>query len=379
MDIRAHKPGSGRERRLEFLDSLRGIAALYVLMYHMTLVPTPNLRPPDWLSPFVHAGGTGVTLFFVLSAFSLCLTMPGHLADAEPLRTFYVRRLFRIAPLFYTILVLTLLRDWLYFGQVHPVPGVLASVLFLFNLVPGRQEGIAWASWTISVEMLFYAVFPFIYQRVGDVPRAIALFFATLLLYAGCQILVEVTPMAAATKASFLQMTVLHHLPTFAAGICAYHFYQSYVVTGRLTRSWGVVWGLVALYAYGALLAGRLSSAVFDPFYWQTLIYAMLVVGLSAAPMGWLVNRITRFFGQISYSVYLVHANVVFFSAPIYRRLYAAIPSLTFAYGACLLWTVAVAGAIGWIFYHLIERPGIDWGRRLVRRRASRRLAEQRV
>ena len=65
-----------KNRRLEFLDALRGLAAAYVLMYHMVFVAQPNLALPRWVEKVAHAGGSGVTLFFIVSAFSLYYTMP---------------------------------------------------------------------------------------------------------------------------------------------------------------------------------------------------------------------------------------------------------------------------------------------------------------
>ena len=64
--------------RLGFLDSLRGFAAVYVLSMHLAFVPTPATPLPDIIRIPVLFGGTGVTLFFVMSAFSLCFTMDRH-------------------------------------------------------------------------------------------------------------------------------------------------------------------------------------------------------------------------------------------------------------------------------------------------------------
>ena len=91
-------------RRLDFVDSLRGLAAIYVVVYHMVLLPEPNLLVPHWAQALAHHGGTAVRLFFVISAFSLCHTMKGHSGERGEIRNFYIRRLFRIAPLFYFML-----------------------------------------------------------------------------------------------------------------------------------------------------------------------------------------------------------------------------------------------------------------------------------
>jgi peptidoglycan/LPS O-acetylase OafA/YrhL len=88
-----------RKKRLEFLDSLRGIAAVYVVIFHTALVSAPKPSLPDWAKPIVLFGASGVMLFFVISGFSLCLTMPRHEQSNTPLASYYLSRFFRIAPL----------------------------------------------------------------------------------------------------------------------------------------------------------------------------------------------------------------------------------------------------------------------------------------
>ena len=129
------------KRRLEFLDALRGLAAAYVVIYHTIAIPQPSLGLPMWARTLVMGGYTGVTLFFMVSAFSLYLTMPLRLKESHPTRAFYMHRFFRIAPLFYAILLATLIRDVLLFDVTHPPLDVASSVLFLFNAIPVGSRG----------------------------------------------------------------------------------------------------------------------------------------------------------------------------------------------------------------------------------------------
>ncbi len=60
-------------------------------------------------------GGTGVLLFFVISGFSLSMTMTRHNRATVPILSYATSRFFRIAPLFYTVLLASVLRDTLLF------------------------------------------------------------------------------------------------------------------------------------------------------------------------------------------------------------------------------------------------------------------------
>ena len=217
--------------RLASLDSLRGWAAAYVIVYHTALMPNPALHTPAWAAPVVLAGGTGVTLFFVVSAFSLCLAAKPGEDRGFPLAAYALRRFFRIAPLFYVALAASLLRDHWQFSLSHSAAAITASAAFVFNFWPGWETGIVWASWTIGVEMPFYCLFPFLEARSRTLVTAAALVLALLLG-------VALWPQAALLhRAGFpqpvidsqVQFGLLRHLPVFAFGILAWRAYDRFI------------------------------------------------------------------------------------------------------------------------------------------------------
>jgi len=91
--------------RVPFLDALRGLAAIWVVVVHVAMLPSPRLQVAPFLDLFVVNGTMGVDLFFVVSAFSLCLSMPVHDREVRPMLGFALRRFFRIAPLFYLMIL----------------------------------------------------------------------------------------------------------------------------------------------------------------------------------------------------------------------------------------------------------------------------------
>lgn len=100
--------------RLYFLDSLRGLAAIYVLAFHVFASPQPNMPLPPMAKQWLDFGHTGVTLFFVISAFSLSMTMPRHIASGAPILSFAISRFFRIVPLFHVLIAYQLTFNWLW-------------------------------------------------------------------------------------------------------------------------------------------------------------------------------------------------------------------------------------------------------------------------
>ena len=367
-------PGQAGAGRLKFLDALRGLAAAYVVVYHMLLLPQPNLTAPKWVEKFALAGGTGVTLFFIVSAFSLYYTMPLRARDKRPILSFYLHRLFRIAPLFYFWIVASMVRDYYVFGAAHEPASVLLHVVFAFNLVPGQEEGFVWAGWTIGVEMVFYAFFPVFFHYVRTTGNAVALFFAMLLAWLAMQIMLDYMVLPAEWKESILRWSSFRHFPIFAVGVVAFHIFASTSPeefdSGRL-RSLGNALVFGGAFGFAALLQGWLPGIFGDMYYWQGPVFGAVFLGLAFAPWRLVVNAATAFLGKISYSIYLNHTTVIYLLQPVYQRIYGATDSLSVAFLSCLVLTLAVTLPVSMITYRLVEKPGIALGKKLIARFAT--------
>lgn len=355
-------------RRLDFLDAMRGLAAVYVVVYHMIFLSSPNLAVPAWARLVAFNGGAGVILFFVISAFSLFYTMPARLSERRPWLSYALHRLFRIAPLFYVWIVLTIVRDHLVYGASHSWWAIAASGSFLFNFVPGAQEGFVWASWTIGVEMLFYVAFPFIFARVRNLWSALALLVGCILLWMFCQVIIDYLAISPAAAASLRQWSFFRFLPEFSMGVVAY-----YVIRRALTwseerpeaaRGLGLLLVLLAGYVYIAILQGVGYLGLPDPRYAQAVCCLLVLAGLSLRSVSLLVNRLTVYLGKISYSVYLNHPTLVFFLVPVYKKIYGHTDNVSLAFVSCCLLTYAILIPLSALTYALIERPGIRWGKR---------------
>src|ERR1700721_2893949 len=84
--------------RNQSLDLLRGVAILLVVLLHCTISASSGI---PGLTAFAHAyGERGVQLFFIVSGYTMMLTFGGRV-DVAAIRSFYIRRAFRIGPLFW--------------------------------------------------------------------------------------------------------------------------------------------------------------------------------------------------------------------------------------------------------------------------------------
>ena len=74
-------------------------------------------------------------------------------------------------------------RDIVIFDAYQDLETVLLSASFLFNLFPGHMEGFVWASWTIGIEMLFYAIFPFVCRYADTFFKSLIILAVSIALY----------------------------------------------------------------------------------------------------------------------------------------------------------------------------------------------------
>jgi peptidoglycan/LPS O-acetylase OafA/YrhL len=160
------------------LDGIRGFALLLVVAYHVQRID-PNLHLPRLLSRAVATGWAGVDLFFVLSGF-LITTI---LLDARPARNyfkvFYVRRCLRILPLYYLVLLVSLL--------THPGHyGFAVQIFFWLNLSNLSTAFTPYAIpylahfWSLAIEEQFYFVWPAVVRYAS--PLRVAYICATVIV-----------------------------------------------------------------------------------------------------------------------------------------------------------------------------------------------------
>jgi peptidoglycan/LPS O-acetylase OafA/YrhL len=356
--------------RLGFLDSLRGFAALYVLLFHFALVPVPKPDVPPWLHSVVMFGGSGVLLFFVVSAFSLCLTATRHSVGGHLMLSYSLARLFRIAPLYFFMLLLSYCRDGMAFGVWHSPAKVVLSATFLFNLIPGYQDGIVWASWTVGVEAVFYSMFLPIYLWQTTMNRKVVALCVSLAATVIFDRLVAHAIPGADLRIPFLNFSFIHYVPVFLIGMFAYDVFCARQVDFRHPRLGASLVGLgvlgLVLIGSGFLVVPPLASR-----YVTAVSYALVLVGLPGSGITVFDHAVARFLGKISYSIYLWHAPIVFFLSGAYARLDALPGPVTLHFLLDIMLTLAVTIPLSWLSYRIVERPGIELGRQVLARLAG--------
>ena len=179
-------------RHIPVLDGIRGLAIILVLFHHCTDMTNAN-AVDDAATLFLHWGGFGVDLFFVLSGFLIT----GILADTRGhkgyFKSFYARRVLRIFPLYYGIVFFSFIILPNIGPMLAALPGVSEATAgtidsklnrfgtvgndqwyywaYLSNFVAakvnGWRHGILDVSWSLSIEEQFYLIWPMLIFLLG--------------------------------------------------------------------------------------------------------------------------------------------------------------------------------------------------------------------
>jgi peptidoglycan/LPS O-acetylase OafA/YrhL len=354
----------GRLAKIEELESIRGIAALLVVLFHM---PAWNAGLHDLR--FVRNGYYMVDLFFVLSGFVMNLNYGGRLQTSRDLARFQFLRLGRLYPvhlLFLLVGVLIVAASW------------VAATAFGLNPPNGASfKDVTWASfaeqlllihslgffriahpfnlpsWSISVEFYTYLVFGIVCLISHYVLR-LSVFVClsgvalALLSFGGAD---------AVNFSEILQCLGGYFLGCLVATVAA-----------RQTRMLPRGSTLVALVAMTAFLCTR-SNPQFDVaiFFLSALLIGAVVCSGDDYTKGMLRHKSLRFLGLVSYSIYMSHTLVLWlcnqFVRVVLRRPEAIVdgvssPQLSL-WGASLWCAIAIVGTIlvSALVFRYVEDP----------------------
>ncbi|MEJ0004933.1 MAG: acyltransferase [Steroidobacteraceae bacterium] len=354
---------------LTYVDQLRGIAILMVIAVHAAQA-VANL--PDALIILLEYGQTGVQLFFVVSAFTLCRSHASRQSEENATLKFYLRRFFRIAPLYYLAIALYWTIGTVFdgFGRV-PSPwaysrgNTVANVLFAHGFIRSANNVVVPGGWSIGTEMAFYAVFPVLiliclqaYSHFRARATWMLAMAAFALSVAACIALAHSTVVFLVLN-SFLYFNLLVQAPVFMLGVAAYFQYrESHMPIAAPACS---VLAFLILTLLGiVLLQLRTSAATVMLPIASGASFVFLLDAFRTLQRNW---RVLARIGQVSYSMYIFHFVFVWYGASLIWPPKSAVrfPSLVFA--AIYVVGTILTFALAQVTEVLIERRGIAIGR----------------
>ncbi len=347
------------------LDGLRCVAVIGVLISHFS--PT--------LGKFAEWGPWGVRLFFVLSGFLITRLLlearmkmeSGRLAGRSAVRGFFIRRIFRLWPVYFACLAVV------YFFNVVPTRETIWwHVLMVTNQYVFHSQG--WPGmlshfWTLAVEQQFYLFWPFVILFAPK--NRLNLLLLTVLLAGPFSR--EIILAFRWSDLSSIYTPLPCCLDFFAVGGAIAWGHQSGWLDrfATLPRLRLLLLPAAAWMLYGSILKSTGSVfpaywAVFDPLI-QALGFAVLIIYILRNPNGFAGRFLSLpacvYIGGISYGLYIVHNFMHWFGPAVLRHTtgMSHLPNEPLQ----VIYYIALSVAIAAVSHRFFEEPVRRWGRRL--------------
>jgi len=357
--------------RFTKLDGLRGLLALIVCLNHSYMVVTIPAFASVWqqnplvfhnlqaklqqLLMLIGNGGVAVTLFFLLSGLVLGPSLAKIKMNVRGILSFYVKRIIRLYPVYVLILILTAL--YMKYGYSYQT--------FPFSS--------SWYNWWMNFQMTFKEFilnFFFIHAYVGGVTWTLRVILVTSFIFPVFYLLNKKTTwwmdVLASVGLIYLSFTLLN-IEGFRDLRYLYMFYLGLMIpkfknffssipnwTATLILPFAVILMLFIRYLTNEYQGGLVEAII------SFFIIGMAAYGDKVKVLNFLDSKVMKFFGKISYSLYLIHFSVLYV---ISRFMFQNLPNLPFQEHYFLIHTALftlstiIATGVSLLVFKFIELP----------------------
>ena len=361
--------------KLAYIDSLRAIAILLVVLFHTGIDYQPIRTSFIW--PIIHNGMYGVQLFYVVSAFTLFLSYHRRIGEGLSIdRNFFIRRFFRIAPLYYLAVIYYLWQNgfgprgrWMSGESSITSANILSNIFFLHGTNPNWINTVVPGGWSIASEMAFYVLVPLLVRLIRNTSQALIFVLISLVCLSLLHhLLAPWRPIPSVWLwEQYLYLYLPSQLPVFGLGILMYFLIYpgsdfSAKTSPRLYMIASFLWLCTLLQS---------KSGILPPHVLFGTCFMVVSVALSQYPIRLLVNPALGYIGRISYSMYLTHFAVIHFHDRYIGKqivdIESRLPGIA-SFGLRFLLIVTATAIVSSIFYRIIELPGQALGQALIKR-----------
>lgn len=369
------------------LDSLRGIAALCVIFSHFVFImqDTPRWIQMANLTPIrlFMGGHAAVIFFFVLSGFVLSLSLLN--SNKMNYSRYLITRISRIYIPYIAVLLLALLLYYTTYSATAPTnhwwsaPITLKEIFLQFLLIPEfNDSGINPVVWSLTQEMRISIIFPLIliaavkfkwYVNIAMSMGLTALSIAFNYIF----------PSTYSIPVSTNYFYTLHYIGMFMVGaLLAVNKDKIINKVASLPKVYRFLFFLTGLlfYSYGGGMDKVLEKIFPAKLPWTDLVadwgntIGVAIILISALALTKLSNVLKAkpltFLGEISYSLYLVHAVILLSFIHLFHG--------TIPLWQLLLMVLMVTIPVSYISYLLIEKPARRLGKMVFNKKGSTKL-----
>ncbi|MGY3211163.1 acyltransferase family protein [Mucilaginibacter sp. HD30] len=356
--------------RLDCITILRAVAILMVLLVHVGMYSDGMQHIHPYILSVFDNGARGVQLFYILSAFTLFLSFSNRKGEKTPIKNYFIRRFFRIVPLFFVAVGYYL---WLYgtgpryfLGNASgiTVGNVLSTLTFTNSFNPYWINSIFPGQWSVAIETVFYLFMPFLFNKIRHLEHAFIFVVFTICLRFALHITLQRHPLISDTRLwnDYLFLYLPSQLPCFSLGILLY--FVIYKTDDRISPK--VLFIGTCIVTCG--LAIDFSNFMPD-YLLIAAVFSMIIFSLHRYHNGLLFNSFFKLTGELSYTIFVTHWAVLYLlqKSAAWNTIGATNePTAILNFIVNYLLTFSLSLIISIPLYHLIEIPMQKVGKKLI-------------
>lgn len=352
-------------QRAHILDYLRGLLALSILFYHIC---SWSLKVPPSETLLGKLGVYGVSLFYIISGASMSISYRNVKWRIDSVCVFFIKRYFRLAPLFClsTVLMLQYYYGVQYAMEIVPLK-IIANIALLFGLYdPGYTFVIG--GWSIGNEFVFYIFFPLIIVMFtrGLITTLLlfAVVIASMIIY-GFYLMEDYSTLAKAWK---IYISPLNNIVFFILGVSIPFIMDRVKIINKSRYALIMFLMFSALFVFYPATGDQLVIVTGVNKLMLTLCCFLICASaykIRSNNQG-VVKRVLSYFGDISYSIYIMHGVVyVYLAKYIWPTFKASTGGGFFTF--LIIVMVPCVILVSSLTYHFIEMPFIKFAARYVK------------
>lgn len=355
------------DKEIKSLTGIRGVAALWVVLLHFIYVPNYNTENifMDAGNQFLKKGNLGVDMFFMLSAFVMCLAYQKVFTikfSFNDIKDYFLKRFVRIYPAyaFWVLLAAFVYKKWSF-----EIIGV--NLLLSQSFFDPEKYSIGAVFWSLCAEWWMYMIFPFVYYLLSGLNSkgGVYLVLVVIASLVGLYLLPSLNILyldfnGVSVKDYDHQFSVILGVNSLVRCVFCYFIGMSlFLFIGREGSKFDKI--LVPKSIYLILGAILMLSLFRKTEIFIVMCFALLIMSLyiNKNSGNLFSNRIIYFLGLISYSLYLLHTTLRFIITVLVMKIFK-VPVESADLPSMLLALVLVI-PLSYLSYIHIEKKSGHW------------------
>lgn len=347
--------------RIEQLTFTRFLAAVSIVIFHYG--GKSFLFNNDYVGFIFGKADVCVSYFFILSGFVMMIAYANRSAILA--REYLMNRLARIYPLYFLAIFIFLLFQI----RCHQIDysGLFYNVFMVQSWIPSKVLSVNPPGWSLSVEFVFYAIFPFVFNRLYKRIKLGKIIFGIVLFWIFSQIIFQLFYFSFSKEEfplvkDFIMYNSLFHINEFLIGTLA-----GFLFTEKMQFKKGNYDFLILLFVGLVLLALKFPvglnfhNGLLAVFFIPLIILISLNNGLISTLFQ---KPLFVFLGEISFGIYILQHPIYFIISAYSINKYFQISDVTIVFFIRLVILLVVSS----LAYIYIEKPIQNKIKRVVKR-----------